>query len=121
MKVYDIVSVPKPRMTQRDKRPPVRPCVAKYRAFKDEIFYAKLDLLEAGTSIMFVLPMPKSWPKQRKQKMYMKPHQQTPDLDNLLKGLFDACYQDDCVIWQITAKKVWGDKGQIWIKNANNL
>ena len=119
MKAHDITPVPKPRMTRRDKwlKPP-RPCVARYWAFCDEVFHAKIDLLEAGTSIMFVLPMPKSWSKQKKQEMYMKPHQQKPDVSNLLKALEDAVYQDDCVIWDYSGlRKVWVDKGQIWIQN----
>lgn len=35
--IFDITPVSKPRMTQRDKRPPVRPEVGRYRAFADEI------------------------------------------------------------------------------------
>ena len=122
MKIYDITPVPKPRMTRRDKwlKPP-RPCVARYRAFCDEVFHAKIDLLESNTQIMFIIPMPKSWSKQKKQEMAMTAHQQTPDLDNMIKGIFDACYKDDCVIYDIRATKLWGDIGQIWIKNADHL
>ena len=119
MKVYDITPVPKPRQTKRDKwlNPP-RPCVARYRAFADEVRANKIEIAESGTSIMFVIPMPKSWSNQKKQEMYGDPHRQKPDLDNLIKSLFDSTHEDDCVIYNITAHKIWGDKGQVWIKNA---
>jgi len=121
MKVYDIVPVPKPRMTQRDKwlRPP-RPCVAKYWALKDMVKLYKVDLPTSNGSIRFVLPMPASWSETKKNKMYWKPHKQRPDLSNLLKALEDAVFQDDSHIWHYKQiEKVWGDIGQIWIGNGN--
>jgi len=61
--------------------------------------------------------MPKSWPKYKKEKMVGRPHQQKPDLDNLLKALVDACYQEDKGIWNYgELKKLWDYKGSIIIE-----
>lgn len=113
-KVYNITPVPKPRMTGRDKwlHPP-RPCVARYRAFKDEVHLNKIDIPFEWVHITFFIPIPKSWSNQRQQEMVWKPHQQTPDIDNLLKGLLDAIFDDDSRIWDIRATKLWAKEGAI--------
>ena len=101
-KTYNIIPCPKPRQTQRDKwlRPP-RPVVAKYRAFKDEVRYFNVLLPTARANVTFCIPIPKSWSKAKKDNYIGKPHQQTPDLDNLLKALGDAIYMKDEIIWKI--------------------
>lgn len=122
LEVYLITPTPKPRMTRRDKwLKPARPCVARYWAFCDEVRLNKIELPSAHGKIRFVLPMPKSWSETKKNKMYWKPHKQKPDLSNLLKALEDAIFQDDSHIWRYDLlEKVWGDKGQVWVKNKNS-
>ncbi len=117
MAVFDIVPVAKPRMTRRDKwlNPP-RPKVAKYRAFCNEAKALKITIEPSGSHVLFVLPMPKSWSKQKKEIMNYQMHQQTPDLDNLAKALFDALFENDCQIYDVRLTKVWGYKGQIKIR-----
>ena len=113
----NIAPVAKPRMTRRDKRPPVRPVVAKYWAFKDEITLKKNGFyLPDAFSVVFFVPMPKSWSKKKKALFMGQPHKQTPDLDNLIKGLGDAFKVDDSGIYHIHAKKIWWDEGKITIK-----
>ncbi len=73
----------------------------------------KVDVPNAGYRITFVMPMPKSWSKRKRAEMVGQPHQQKPDLDNLIKALLDACYQDDCEVWDLRATKVWGEEGAI--------
>ena len=117
MKTYNITPIPKCRMTRRDKwlHPP-RPCVARYRAFCTEILLRGVHLPTFGAAVTFYIPMPQSWSKKKKKAMDGQPHQQTPDLDNLLKALSDACYQDDSVIWHYSAiSKRWGKEGRIEI------
>lgn len=114
-KAYPICPVPKPRMTQRDKWAK-RPAVLRYRAFCDEVRARGLDLPEDGSIVTFVLPMPKSWAKKKHNEMDGQPHQQRPDLDNLLKALADACYSEDCRIHCIAARKVWGSEGLILVR-----
>ena len=113
-RVYQITPVPKPRQTRSDKWK-VRPNVARYRAFCDEVRLRKVTLPESGYHVIFVLPMPKSWSKKKKAEMDGKPHQQTPDKDNLEKALLDALFQDDSHIWDGRVTKRWGQEGQIII------
>jgi len=60
--------------------------------------------------------MPQSWSKKKREQMHGQPHQQRPDLDNLLKALADAIYEDDCRIWNYRSiSKRWGNEGLIAI------
>lgn len=111
---YDISPVPKPRMTQRDKWEK-RPCVMRYRAFKDECRLCGVRVPEGGARVRFSIPMPKSWSKKKKSEMAGLPHQVRPDVDNLLKALLDAVYGDDSVVWDIRVTKIWGYHGRIEI------
>ncbi|WP_373687373.1 RusA family crossover junction endodeoxyribonuclease [Zooshikella harenae] len=115
MKTYLIKPNTKPRMTRADKWKQ-RTCVMQYRAYKDEIRNASLSLPEGGYHLIFVIPMPKSWTKKKQNEMRGKPHQQTPDKDNLEKGLLDAIFSDDAHIWDGRLSKYWGDEGSIIIK-----
>jgi Holliday junction resolvase RusA-like endonuclease len=36
--------------------------------------------------------MPESWSKKKKERMNLKPHQQTPDADNLFKAFTDTLF-----------------------------
>lgn len=112
--IYDIVPVPKPRQTRRD-RWKKRPAVMRYRTFKDEVRLRKVSVPESNGRITFVMPMPKSWPEKKKQAMDGKPHQVKPDKDNLEKALLDALFLDDAHIWDGRTTKVWGRAGKIII------
>lgn len=114
---YPITPVPKPRMTQRDKWKK-RPAVMRYLAFADEVRLYGVQVPESGYHITFVLPMPKSWSKRKKDEMNGKPHQQKPDLDNILKALLDAVFEDDCMVWDGRATKIWGECGEIIVDCA---
>jgi len=118
MKRYDITPVPKPRMTRRDKwlKPP-RPGVAKYWAFKHLVNLVNIKISQAGTSICFVLPMPKSWSQAKKARMLGQAHTVRPDLSNLLKAIEDALFIEDSHIWNYRSlSKIWGIKGEIIIE-----
>ena len=124
VKIYPITPVPKPRMTRRDKWQK-RPCVERYWRFKDECRLWHVELPEAGASIIFMMPMPKSWSKKKREKMLLWPHQQKPDLSNLLKALEDALYSDDSKIYRYErVAKYWAEEGAIRIvtedEEANN-
>lgn len=113
--IYDITPVPKPRMTQRDKRGDKRPIVARYHAFKDGCRLKKVHVPEGYSHVTFTIPMPKSWSNTKKSMMFLSKHQQRPDLDNYLKALLDACHTEDSGIWDIRVTKIWGTKGRIEI------
>jgi len=114
VKTYNITPMGKPRMTRADKWKK-RPEVLRYRAFCDHVRLLGVELPEAGAHITFILPMPPSWSKKKRQEMAGKPHQQKPDKDNLEKALMDAIYADDAHIWDSRVTKRWGEVGQIII------
>lgn len=121
MKVFNITPVAKPRMTRRDKwLSPPRPKVAKYRAFCDEVrLQAQWFVMPTENyHVIFVLPMPMSWSKKKREAMKGTPHQQTPDKDNLEKAFLDAlCPVSDAQVWDGRVSKIWGIKGKIVIIN----
>jgi len=112
--ILDMNPMAKPRMTHADKWKK-RFVVLRYRAFCDEIrLRLPRDFDFNNCAITFVVPMPKSWSKKKKDLMNNQPHTQTPDLDNFLKALFDAHMSDDSGIHTLDrVRKVWGLTGQI--------
>lgn len=104
--VYKIKPCPKPRMTQRDKWKQ-RPAVMRYRDFCDACRFLGVKVPASGARVVFHVPMPKSWSKTKRDRMAGQPHQQKPDLDNYAKALLDACYQDDCQVWDLHCQKIW--------------
>ena len=116
---FDIDPVAKPRMTQRDKWKK-RPIAERYYTYKDSMvlqaYEMELQALPGAIeSLIFHIPMPKSWPKYKKEAMVGKPHQQTPDLDNLLKAFQDALCSEDSHIYAIRGGlgKFWAREGAI--------
>lgn len=115
---YPINPVPKPRMTRLDKWAQ-RDCVLRYRAYKDELRARKVSLPYAGWHVTFILPMPRSWSEKKKTEMDGKPHRQKPDVDNLLKGLMDAVFHEDCAVWDTRVSKYWGRDGAIIVEDCH--
>jgi Holliday junction resolvase RusA-like endonuclease len=99
-------------MTRRD-RWAKRPCVLRYFKYKDLVRAHGIKVPVMGTQIIFYMPMPKSWTKTKKKRMQGTPHQQTPDVDNLIKAILDALYGNDSVVWDIRGTKYWANEGQI--------
>ena len=114
VQIIDIDPVPKPRMTQRDKWAK-RPAVLRYRAFCDQIRLMVKEVPPAGSHVIFVMPMPKSFTNRKQLELLHQPHTQRPDLDNLVKALLDAVHAEDAHIWDLRASKIWGETGQIII------
>jgi Holliday junction resolvase RusA-like endonuclease len=113
--IYDIVPCPAPRMTKSDKWKK-RPCVLRYFDFKKQC-KEKGITFENGQEITFVMPFKKTYSEKKKKSLLEQPHLQKPDIDNLLKALFDAIFEDDSHIYHISSiKKVWGYEGKIIIK-----
>jgi Holliday junction resolvase RusA-like endonuclease len=114
-----ITPVGKPRMTQRD-RWYHRKSVDSYWAFKNQLVLLtrqKNFVLEDEYGVVFYLPIPESWSKRKKESMDGCPHQQKPDLDNLIKGIQDCLKVNDAVIYKIEASKYWGREGKIVFYN----
>lgn len=56
-------------------------------------------------------PIPKSWPKRRREAADGQPHTQRPDLDNLVKSVLDGlngvAFSDDAQVHSVKTRKVW--------------
>lgn len=113
MTLYPITPVPAPRQVRSDKWRP-SPMVKRYRAFRDEVRAAKIEI-PVPCAITFHMPMPPSWSEKKKRAHDGQPHTQTPDIDNLLKSLFDAVFEDDCHVWTVWPRKLWARQGGIEI------
>ena len=75
----------------------------------------------------FIIPMPKSWSKKKKEKYNWMPHQQTPDTDNLFKAFTDTLFYkvkeidwkkiNDSQIWDLWGRKYWWEEWKIIFNN----
>jgi len=100
-----------PRMTQRDKWKQ-RPCVMKYRAWKDKAREVAGELPPADqierVSWVAVFTPPASWSKKRRAAVIGTLHRNKPDRDNIDKALLDALFPEDQAIAAGTIEKRWG-------------
>lgn len=87
----------------------------RYRAFKDECRRLGVSLPDAS-KVVFYIAMPKSWSEKKKAEMDGNRHRQKFDLDNGIKALMDAVYEDDSAISEIHAIKRWAYVDQITIE-----
>lgn len=113
MKTYNIQPVPKPRQTRSDKWKQ-RPCVMRYRAFADSVRKSGVEIGDT-VGVTFFLPMPPSWSKKKRKEMDGRAHQQKPDIDNLVKALLDAVFDDDSHVYFVRAEKYWSESGSFQI------
>lgn len=120
MPVINIIPVPKPRQTRRDKwlNPP-RDCVYRYREFANQIKKEIKDL-PVPCKVIFYLPIPKSTSKKKAIEMEGKPHLKRPDRDNLDKALCDAIYGEDSHVWSLWSEKRWSKNPRIEILPLQN-
>ncbi len=87
----------KVRMSQRDKWAK-RPVVVRYRAYHDRLRELGVTLVP-GDEVHFHISCPESWSEKKRAARNREPHQQKPDLDNLLGGLLDAVLEEDKTFW----------------------
>jgi Holliday junction resolvase RusA-like endonuclease len=104
-------------MTKRGKW--VSPAAQRYLSYKDAIGYQlrqhhKKSSTEyaVAVKIKFIMPIPPGWSKIKQQKSIGQYHTKKPDIDNLIKGLFDAAngiiWKDDNLVVDCKAVKVYG-------------
>jgi Holliday junction resolvase RusA-like endonuclease len=103
------------RMTGRGKW--VKESAKRYLAYKQAIGYhlrTKTDKpteFAVAVNVTFHMPIPKSKVKKVKPG---QPVTVKPDIDNLVKGLFDAangiCWQDDNQVVRCNAEKVYSNE-----------
>lgn len=125
---FDIFPLAKIRMTIRDKfwkaslkssdskKRNRAEAVKRYYDFKDLL---KLQATEMSFEIdetfesVFLIPMPDSWSKKKKERMNGMPHKSKPDTDNLVKCFLDCLEISDQHIWKINCEKRWAFAGSI--------
>lgn len=68
--------------------------------------------------LLFMVPMPESWSKKKKEEMFGKRVLQRPDLDNYIKAFFDAIHKEDSHIAEINGRvgKYWSYEPKIILK-----
>lgn len=101
------------RMTQRSLWKD--PAAKKYLDWKRSVAWlAKIAAFqfETGDHLLFKLPIT----RMKNPQQPGEPHTQKPDLDNLIKALFDALHKDDAPIYEISARKEWAKIGciEVW-------
>lgn len=114
------------RMTQRSKWED--PTAQKYLSYKSVIgLEARKHIKSPLTGpvqaiIIFYYPIPGSWGKKKQEqarKGYISPTVK-PDLDNCVKGVYDAlnkiAWKDDNLVITTMAKKLYSDDPRIEIK-----
>ena len=79
----------------------------------------KLPDVPLDVEMTFVLPIPKSWSKKKRQEAIEKKiaPASRPDLDNYIKAVLDALngivWEDDSAIVGIAARKTYGEKPMV--------
>lgn len=113
------VPMGKPRMTQRDQWVK-RPVVVRYRQYCDLIratwktHHGDLPDNPDGIMVVSCFPVPPSWPRREREAAVDCGHRNRPDADNVLKGVCDALFEEDSIIWVKWSVKFWcapGDEG----------
>lgn len=114
------------RMTQRGKYKSVS--AQRYLAYKNFIQWKVKQQLKGANpltkalsvNIVFIMPIPVSYTKLQKTTLVNTYHVKKPDIDNLVKGCFDALnklvWKDDNQVARVTATKIYGSKPQIEIE-----
>lgn len=94
---------------------------------KDWVIRNEFIMPLGNAAVWFYVPMPPSWRPKKRDEMRHTVHQNTPDLDNYLKQLYDAIMPrknrlkkekgiDDRKIYSYAAFKVWVDVDDACIK-----
>lgn len=92
----------------------------KYNNYKVELLAEakrkNFTLPASGLHITFYIPIPKTWSKKKKKAHHGLLMQSRPDIDNLIKGFFDALVSEDKFVANISASKRWVDFPLGWIE-----
>jgi Holliday junction resolvase RusA-like endonuclease len=118
---FALAPLGKPRMTRADAWRK-RPRVLAYWQYADELRSQAGDFKPENVLIIeFGVPMPASWSKKKREAKLGAPHDQKPDLDNLVKAFCDILVKEDKEIYLTLARKVWSSEGYIECYSSNQL
>ena len=100
---FDIVPLGAVRMTKRGKF--VKENAKRYLAYKEFIKTSATQQVKGeffeegpiGVNIIFTMPIPPSWSQKKQREAVGRYHTNTPDIDNLIKGVFDSLNK---VVWK---------------------
>lgn len=89
----------------------------KYAAYKKQIGYITKQYFKTPletpilVDVTFYMPIPNSWNQKKKDSKLGAFHTSKPDIDNLLKGCFDAlnkiAWKDDNQVCEVHSSKVY--------------
>lgn len=76
-------------------------------------------LIEWNYRLEFIIKMPDSWTKKKKQELSGQPHRQTPDIDNIFKAFTDTIFYkqenyNDREIYKMIAYKYRASENEDW-------
>lgn len=121
---FDIIPMPAPRQNYSERFNPTKR-TQRYRKFQNLLFTLakqKKYKLRVPLSLTFVMPMPKSWTKKKKEEMNGQPHTQRPDLDNLIKAFKDSLLREDSMVYEYgKMRKEWGEVGKIIVMDEREV
>lgn len=94
--------------------------IEKYNNYKINLLAAakkkRFTIPPSGLCLTFYFPTPKSWSKKKQTAHHGMLMQSRPDIDNIIKGFFDALVSEDKHIANITATKRWAYYPTGWIE-----
>lgn len=70
-----------------------------------------------SVALSFYMPIPKSYPKKKKELLSLEktPHTNKPDIDNMMKLYFDCFDFDDKIIYKTKAEKIYSPRPRVEI------
>jgi Holliday junction resolvase RusA-like endonuclease len=103
------------RTTQKQKYKDER--YLKYAAYKQHIGFMARQIIKQPTTapilavVTFYMPTPNSWSQKKKEGHEGAIHTSKPDIDNLVKGLFDSlnkiAWKDDNQVYEVHSRKLY--------------
>ena len=103
------------RTTQKQKWTDER--YKKYAAYKEHIGFMARQIIKQPTTapilatVTFYMPIPNSWSQKKKERHEGAIHTSKPDIDNLVKGLFDSlnkiAWKDDAQVYEVHSRKLY--------------
>ena len=114
--VFEVDPMPAPRLTHQGR---FSERAKRYYKYCDDLKLIAASLkfsVPDRVDVTFFIPIPSGWDRIRKIRHKMTPcntRKMWFDLDNLVKGFFDALCADDSSVYELRARKFWDDGGRI--------